>query len=753
MTDSFFQRYSRHVLVVAACLFPLVGWGALRAYDVRDNSVLGWLPEQSPVTIAYQAFRRIFGSDEAVLASWEGCALDDPALERFAAAVEAHRVAAAEGKGPAWFAGVSTGSQLRDAVAASSRCDPAEAVKRLSGVLVGPDGWTTCILVTLEAIDNAGKQAAVDWIAEQAAAAAGGDPGKVRLTGDAVIGVAIDTESERTAGTWSNLAVALALVVAALSIGSIRVGLMVLAVGGFASMASEAAIYASGVPMNMLVALVPVVTFVLGVSAAVHLAAYWRDAVAEHGTAAAPTVAVAVGWQPSLVATMTTVLGVGSLCTSDVRPVWQFGLFAALGTMIAFASVFLLLPALLQVFPGKLASVARGEWPAFVRITRSLLPWNRFVALACFGFTLATGAGLWLLQTEVRPARFLSADSRWIQDLEWFNEAIGPFQTIDVVLAFDDESTSLADRAALVQEIQFRLRQGHDIVGSMSAATFLPEDLLGSGSRGGARSVVRRGVIDGRLRRVLPELVSSGMVGVDGDRQLWRITLQSHDFTPEKQSRLKEDVSRTVAAVAEDLGVKPPSETFCTGGVPLTIAAQQELLDAFLESFVMAFFTIAAVLVVFLRSPAAGFLAMIPNIFPVVVIFGLLGWTGRRIDVGGMMTASVALGIAVDDTVHLLTWFRRFRDMPGTAIDRVSAALGRAAVPMTRTTLILAPSFGIFAFCGFQPIAQFGTLLCLLLAMALVGDLVMLPALLAGPLGRWFEGSRRLSASTTHEAP
>ena len=110
------------------------------------------------------------------------------------------------------------------------------------------------------------------------------------------------------------------------------------------------------------------------------------------------------------------------------------------------------------------------------------------------------------------------------------------------------------------------------------------------------------------------------------------------------------------------------------------------------------------------------------------------------------MTASVALGIAVDDTVHLLTWFGRFGEKRQSTTARVSAALGRAAVPIARTSLILGSSLGIFAFCGFQPIAQFGTLLFLLLTVAVVADLVFLPALLAGPIGRWFfspRGSRR----------
>jgi len=728
------------VLLAAVCLLPLIGWGKWHAGGVRDNSVLGWLPERSPVTIAYQEFLRAFGPDEAVLASWNGCSLDDPALERLAEAVERHRAEAAAG-GPAWFAGVATGTRLRDAVAAAARLSATEAADRLTGTLVGPDGRTTCAVVTLERLDDETRREAVEWVRRAAAAAAGVAPDAVLLTGDAVIGVAIDTENERTSSTWSNLAVALSVVVSWSVLGSLRLGVMVLTVAGVASLAIEAVINASGAPLNMLVALVPVVTFVLGISAAVHLAGYWADALPRHGPAGAPAAAVAVGWQPSVVAALTTVIGFGSLCVSHVRPVWHFGLFAAAGTALAFAVVFLLLPALLQVFPGSGVSLPRrgGEWPAFVAATQRAVAWWPTTLTVSLLLLAVAGWGLGHLRTEVRPARFLAEKSRWIEDLEWFDERIGPFQTVDVVLVYDDSQSDLGDRAAVVQEVERRLRLLDDIHGSLSAAAFLPADLLGSADRGSVRSVARRGAIDGLLRRRLPDLIEADMVADAAGRQLWRVSLQARNFTAGRQAGLQADVRRTVAAAAADLAVPPPAETVCTGGVPLVIAAQRELLDALLESFLLAFVTIAAVLAVFLRSVGAGLLAMVPNVVPVVIVFGLWGWLGRRLDVGGMMTASVALGIAVDDTVHLLTWFRRLQGSHVDHRSRLDAALARAAVPIARTSLILAPGFGVFAFCGFQPIAQFGLLTFLLLIAAVVSDLVLLPAIVAGPAGRWFD--------------
>jgi len=748
--ETFFSRYARHVLVVAACLLPILAWGKWHARGVRDNSVLGWLPERSPVTLAYREFLQAFGPDEAVLAGWDGCTLDEPALERLAEAVERHRAQAATG-GPAWFAGVATGTRLRDAVAAAARLSPAEAAERLAGTLVGPDGRTTCAVVTLERLDDDARRDAVEWVRQAAAAAAGIEADIVRLTGDAVIGVAIDTENERTAATWSRLAVAMSVFLAWLALGSLRLGVMVLTVAGVASLAIEAVINSSGAPLNMLVALVPVVTFVLGISAAVHLAGYWTDALPRHGPEAAPAAAAAQGWQPSLVAALTTVIGFGSLCVSQVRPVWHFGLFAATGTVLAFALALVLLPALLQVFPGGEASRPRreGEWPAFVALTQRALDWRRIAIPGSLLVLGVTGGGLWQLRPEVRPARFLAEESGWRQDLEWFDDRIAPFQTIDVVLAYDATGPDLGERAALVQEVERRLRRLDDMQGSLSAATFLPAELLGSADRGSVRAVARRSAVDGRLRRQLPDLVEAGMVADDGGRQLWRVSLQARNFTAARQAGLDAEVRSTVAAAAADLAVSPPTDTVVTGGVPLVIAAQRELLDALLQSFLLAFVTIAAVLAVFLRSLGAGLLAMVPNVVPVVIVFGVGGWAGRRLDVGGMMTASVALGIAVDDTVHLLTWFCRLRGRHADRRDRVAAALRKTAVPIARTSLILAPGFGMFAFCGFQPIAQFGLLLFLLLAVAVFADLVLLPALLAGPAGRVFD---RLEGSVeSHE--
>ena len=115
-----------------------------------------------------------------------------------------------------------------------------------------------------------------------------------------------------------------------------------------------------------------------------------------------------------------------------------------------------------------------------------------------------------------------------------------------------------------------------------------------------------------------------------------------------------------------------------------------------------------------------------------------------------MMTASVALGVAVDDTIHYLTWYRHGLDQ---GLDRKGAAMRayeRCATAMTQTTLIAGLGLAAFCFSTFTPTQRFGTMMLTILFAALVGDLVFLPALLTGPLGRFFGGSKK---SPSDESP
>ena len=187
-----------------------------------------------------------------------------------------------------------------------------------------------------------------------------------------------------------------------------------------------------------------------------------------------------------------------------------------------------------------------------------------------------------------------------------------------------------------------------------------------------------------------------------------------------------------------------PVSAVITGSIPLIYQAQHQILYDLLVSFLGAFFFISLILIYVLKSFRAGLIAMVPNVFPPVVVFGGMGWLGVPIEIGSVMTASVALGIAVDDTIHFLTWYRRGYREGKSRFRSIQFAFQHCAKAMIDTTLICGLGVAPFLLSVFMPTVRFSRLMLILLSMALIGDLILLPAILAGPAGLLFQRARKL---------
>ena len=180
-----------------------------------------------------------------------------------------------------------------------------------------------------------------------------------------------------------------------------------------------------------------------------------------------------------------------------------------------------------------------------------------------------------------------------------------------------------------------------------------------------------------------------------------------------------------------------------TGMVPIVYKTQHALIQGLTGSLLTAFILITLLMILLLGSVGAGLVAMLPNIFPVVVVFGFIAWIQMPVDVGTMMTASIGLGVAIDDTLHYLTWYRegiRRGLSPKGAAER---GYRRCAKAMTESSLISGLGLSAFMLSTFVPTQRFGLLMLATLFAAEIGDLIFLPALLTGPLGRFFQIRRK----------
>ena len=153
------------------------------------------------------------------------------------------------------------------------------------------------------------------------------------------------------------------------------------------------------------------------------------------------------------------------------------------------------------------------------------------------------------------------------------------------------------------------------------------------------------------------------------------------------------------------------------------------------------------------RSFLGSALSMIPNVFPILLIFGAMGALRLKVDIGAMMTASVALGIAVDDTLHFLTWFQRAMMRKADRRRAVLASFHHCAKAMIQTTLVCSLGLFAFSFSEFIPTARFAWLMCALLVAALFGDMIVLPGLLVSSLGAVFKGAEPMAERSLNELP
>ncbi len=752
---SFFQRRGATILLVAAALLPVIGWGVLEAIRSNSNDVRDWLPADYPETEQFRSFTEHFGVQDFVVASWPGCTLDDGRLDEFAR-VLLELGERREGGSP--FARVMTGRSLLEQLSGP----PVElsrdvAISRLQGSIIGPDGRHTCALMTLHAT-AAGRLEVVMELAREAAERAGVPRGEVRLGGIPVINAALNEESSRSLVSLAGVSGLLGLVIAWLSFRDFRLTVLTLAVGVYSAAASLAVVPLVGLPLNaVLITMVPLV-YVTAVSGAIHLSNYYLDALRHSDPHQAPGRALAHAAVPLFLAASTTVVGLLSLGYSDLNPIRMFGVFSAVGVVLGSAAQFLLLPAALAVWTARascrqpdteggrdgdhshLALLPKlGEWvtshPGLMTVV--------FLAATCTGL-----AGLPQIRTSIQMMRLFSPGAAVIPMTEWLEERLGATIPLEVVIRFGQESeTSPAERIQAIAAIQAQLRALPEATGCLSAATFAPPEV----SQSGGATVLRRAVINTQINNRYPLLHEYGWLARDGSDEMWRISLRVRGIDDLDFAALVGTLRSRIQPILEaKLG--PGVDVLITGTAPIVFKARQSLLDGMLFGLATDVLLIVVAVVITTRSWLTGGVMLFLGVFPTALVFGFMGLAGIVVDIGSVMTPCVAVGVTVDDVIHVLLCHRRGMQQGLTAPQAAMAAYRTCGRAVIQSWGIIGIGLAAFAMSSFVPTFRFGMLMLLLLTAGMLGNLLFLPGMLAGPLGRWIAKAPTPLASLVHLA-
>lgn len=637
-------------------------------------------------------------------------------------------------------------------------------------------GAPVTTLVVLSAAGAADKPGALDSIREAAIQVGvpeesihmGGRPVASRALNQGVIQAAWNTEAPLWRLQDRSLILLSTLVGFVLSFFMIRsfwLSILVLIVSYFAAVATTALIPATGNTMNMVLVVMPTLLSVLTLSGAIHVANYWKHAAHQDRETSFET-AFRIAAVPCSLASFTTAIGLASLSTSTLAPVRDFGLYSAVGCGISLLLVLIVLPSLMQLWNGSAPKVRSSSTTGWESFAFSLVRHRTIISVSCLLMFAFSMGGLAYFRTETKVIRYFRDDSEIVKDYRFIEDQVAGIIPVDAIIRFrrdslEDPNFHFLQRMEIVRRIGEKIREHRDITGAISLADFQPiseepPPLKSDGQMTWkerlerTKYIRRSNELENQIRS--GEMVSSFVTYAKADAdlnqpgdhllseqgdELWRITAQGTILADNDYGLLTTDMDRIIQ---EELRYHASANHVVTGLVPIFLRTQQAVLESLIASFGLAFVVIAIVMMVLLRSVPAGLITMVPNLMPIGVVFGCLSWLGFRIDIGTMITASVALGIAVDGTLHLLTWFRDGIRRGMTRRVAIQKGLAHCGPAMFQTSMIVAIGLLMLAPADLLLISRFGILMALLTTAALFADLVLLPALLAGPLGGIIQG-------------
>jgi predicted RND superfamily exporter protein len=486
-----------------------------------------------------------------------------------------------------------------------------------------------------------------------------------------------------------------------------------------------------GFGFNILTAMLTPLIVVLAISDDVHLIQHYEHERRSGTAQAAFTSTVSYMFTPLAGASGTTALGLLALATSDVVAVRHFGIGAAIGVMVDFAMSLVLVPTLLGWLPRPKATAPERAWlRRSVRAAAALAVRRPRVVLAVAAIvTVGAIAGVARLRVDTNHIRFFAPSHPLSRSAGVIDRELSGVYSFHVWLEGHADSLNQPEAMMRLDGLSAAIRALPDVRKVTSVADHVKRvhQEIG-GDRDNSGGIPRDPLM------LAQELLLFSLSD-DGRRELERLV--SSDYSRAQIIvRLPSMGSDRVFSAMED-AQRLASMTFANTGITATVTGSGRLfatLDHYLvrsqvSSFATAFLTIFAAMFLIFRSVRYGILAIVPNVFPVVVVLGVMGWLDISLNVATVMVAAVALGIVDDDTVHFLHRFRHGL-AHGASLDRAAenagAIEGRAALV---TALVNSSGFAVLMLSEYKPSAWFGGLLALTLGIAFLAEVFLLPAL------------------------
>jgi len=505
----------------------------------------------------------------------------------------------------------------------------------------------------------------------------------------------------------------------------------------------------AGIPFKLPTQILPSFLIAVGVGASVHLLAifYHQMELLQQQPYDSPrqlrqqAIAAAMGHSglAIIMTSLTTAAGLVSFAGAEVAPVADLGVVASAGVLIALPYTLMLMPALLSLTPIR---IVKGE-AAQRRATRMdrLLTGIADFAVQRYRLVLVVSALVVLLgllgATQVRfshaPHRWLSLQSPVRQANDFVDAHMKGASSVEVVVYTGEENglyeprrmkalEALGESIATIDEGELRVGK------TLSVADIVHEinQALNENRPDYYRIPDNKPLIAQELLLFensgsddLEDFVDSGFSQARFTIKMpWVDSMLYGDFIDDIKTRFH-------AQFGDD------SKVVATGMIALLSRTMSATILTLSDSYLIAAVVITVMMILLIGNVRMGLVSMIPNLTPIILTIGLMGWLDLPMDLFTILIGSIAIGLAVDDTIHFMHNFRRYHLRTGDVAEAVRLTLTSAGRAMLVTTAVLSIGFFLYMFSSLSNLFNFGLLTGFTIIMALLADFFIAPALMA----------------------
>jgi len=703
-----------------------------------DESIESLYDEQDPVLRAFQRSKREFGGDEFVLVAYETpegiTQAELHRLREFSEALSQVPGVRAESTQDLWQ--TLRNPRASGIVRVALRLPATE--RALLGltrhILVGDDEKTVCIVLRLEDI-NQSPVPRKETFGEIRRLAEEHTP-RAYVAGEPVqifdMFRYVDSDSVRL-GIASS---AMLMLITLIFFQNFRWVLLPVVIIQLTLLWTCGLLELTGIKLSMVSSMLTSLITVITIATTMHITVTYRELRDHFSREEAFQRTFARLGEPMIWVAVTTAVGFASLLDSGATPVRSFSLMMAVGSMIVPVLCVLILPG--GILIGQLQSDPRPplgeEWLS--RRLEAMSSWavrHPWIIVVMTAIISVLGAiGMSWLTVETDFSRNFRAKSEIVQAIDFFENHLGGAGSWEVNFSVPNQFEKLPfDKIRdLTQELRdLKLPDGSSltkVVSYTDGLDLVPKIPLGEGERRGLfRSLprFRDALLEERremMQNLQPEMEPS-LYNEQHGRM--RIMLRSLERQPA-------DVKLKLISQAEETARRYFPDAQATGLYVLLANMISSLLGDQLTSFLISAVGILICMLLAFRSWSIAVISLVPNLLPLLMVVGGMGWVNVPVNIGTAMIASVSIGLTVDTTILYLNEYLIARREGRPHLQAVSYANGGAGMALLLANIALIIGFSILALSNFVPMVYFGVLVSLAMLGGLLGNLLMLPGLL-----------------------